>query len=99
MIVVSDTSPLNYLVLIGSIDVLSELFEKVHVPPAVMRELQHFRAPEPVVQWAQSPPEWLIVESPTSGAFRDPDLDPGEADAIALALEIHAAVILIDEKK
>ena len=47
MIVVSDTSPLNYLVLIGAIDVLPQLFGEVYVPPRVMQELQRSRTPEP----------------------------------------------------
>ncbi len=43
MIVVSDTSPLNYLVLIGAIDVLPKLFGEVYAPPAVIQEFQHPR--------------------------------------------------------
>jgi predicted nucleic acid-binding protein len=38
MIVVSDTSPLNYLVLISAIDVLPKLLEQVYVPPSVVVE-------------------------------------------------------------
>jgi len=61
MIVVSDTSPLNYLVLVGAIDVLPKLFGEVYVPLAVIQELQHPRTPVPVKQWAQSPPDWLRI--------------------------------------
>ena len=99
MIVVSDTSPLNYLVLIDAIDVLPQLFGEVHVPPAVMQELQHPRTPELVKRWTQSPPDWLLIQSPSSTAPIDPKLDPGEAAAIALALELRAVAILVDEKK
>jgi len=98
MIVVSDTSPLNYLVLIDAIDVLPRLFGNVYVPPAVMLELQHPRTPESVKCWAQAPPDWLVIESPSSSIARNPTLDPGEAEAIALALEVHAVAILVDEK-
>jgi len=97
MIVVSDTSPLNYLVLIDAIDVLPQLFGEVHVPPTVMQELQHPRTPEPVKRWAQSPPDWLLIQSPSADTPLDPRLDPGEAEAIALALELHATAILVDE--
>jgi predicted nucleic acid-binding protein len=99
MIVVSDTSPLNYLVLIDAIDVLPQLFGEVHVPPTVMQELQHPRTPEPLKYWAQSPPEWLIIQTPIAVAPPDLNLDPGEAEALALALELRAAAILVDEKK
>lgn len=99
MIVVSDTSPLNYLVLIGAIDVLPQLFGEVLVPPAVMQELQHPRTPEQVKKWAASPPAWLLLHQPQSTIALDSPLDPGEAEAIALAIELHAAAVLLDEKK
>lgn len=44
-LVVGDTEPLNYLVLIGRIDILPKLFEKVLVPQAVCNELRHPAAP------------------------------------------------------
>jgi predicted nucleic acid-binding protein len=99
MIVVSDTSPLNYVVLIDAVDVLPNLFGAVHVPPAVVRELQHPRTPELVKRWAQFLPKWLLISAPSTEAPIDPTLDPGEAEAFALAIELHATSILIDEKK
>jgi predicted nucleic acid-binding protein len=99
MIVVSDTSPLNYLVLIDAIDLLPQLFGEVRVPPGVMKELQHPRTPELVKHWAAQPPEWLNIQAPSAATPLDPQLDPGEAEAIALALELGAAAILVDEKK
>jgi predicted nucleic acid-binding protein len=47
MVVIADTSPLNYLILVGHADVLPELYGEVVIPPAVLRELQHFNAPVP----------------------------------------------------
>jgi predicted nucleic acid-binding protein len=44
MIVVADTSPLNYLVILGAVDVLPKLFTEVHAPPGVMQELQYPRS-------------------------------------------------------
>jgi predicted nucleic acid-binding protein len=99
MIVVSDTSPLNYLVLVGAIDVLPDLFGEVYAPPAVLVELQHPRTPDVVKDWSQAPPNWLRIQTPSPNATRDPKLDPGEADAIALALEMGASAVLVDEKK
>ncbi len=73
MTVVSDASPLHYLVLIKAEHVLAQLFSEVVVPPAVLRELSHERAPERVRHWASDPPQWLraecVVSHPT-GALR-----------------------------
>lgn len=43
MIAVSDTSPLNYLALIGEIELLPRIFTRVLIPPAVISELHHAR--------------------------------------------------------
>ena len=99
MIVVSDTTPLNYLVLIDAIDVLPALFTDVYVPPDVLAELADSRAPEPVRNWASGPPPWLKQQSPSSRLPSTAALDPGEAAAISLAKEIRAAAILVDEKR
>ncbi len=97
MIVVSDTSPLNYLVLIGADQVLPSLFGQVLTPPEVLAEMQHEKAPPQVRSWAQGPPAWLEVRSPqVNPGF--PGLGPGESAAIALAQECQAAAILIDER-
>ena len=98
MIVVSDTSPLNYLVLVGAIDVLPKLFREVYVPPAVIDELRHPRTPEPVARWLQSPPAWLRISAPSAESPLVAGLDPGEAQAISLAIELRAAAVLIDEQ-
>jgi predicted nucleic acid-binding protein len=99
MIVVSDTSPLNYLVLINAIDVLPKLFGEVFVPPSVVAELQHMRTPAIVKDWIAAPPHWLRIQAPSTGVSNLDPLDAGEAAAIALAKEIGASAVLIDEKK
>jgi predicted nucleic acid-binding protein len=99
VIVVSDTSPLNYLVIIGAIDVLPKLFGEIHLPTQVLVELTRSKAPVHVKQWASSPPQWLRVSTPS---ITIPSLDRlglGEAQAIALATELNANIILIDERK
>ncbi len=98
MIVVSDTSPINYLVLTHYEHVLPKLFGHVLAPPAVLHKLQHARTPVDVREWAEDPPAWLEVRSPSAV---DPSLDlgPGEREAISLAKELHAEVVLIDERK
>src|SRR5438046_709045 len=97
MIVVSDTTPLNYLVLINAAEVLPKLFEQVYVPTSVLRELSHARTPEAVRVWSQSPPHWLKVADPSVRLSSTASLDIGEADAISLAKERGIFNILIDE--
>ena len=99
MIVVSDTTPLNYLVLIDAVDVLAKLFREVYAPHAVLDELTHPKAPEAVRRWAQSPPAWLKVADPAAQLPSTAALDRGEADAISLAKELHITDILIDERR
>jgi predicted nucleic acid-binding protein len=67
MIVVADTSPLNYLVLIDEIELLAALFEKVLLPNAVLKELQHPRTPEKVCYWAAHFPTWIEVKAVDMG--------------------------------
>lgn len=97
MTVVADTSPINYLVLIGQIGVLRVLYGRVVVPPAVLTELRHKMAPESVREWAIHLPEWVAVVD-TKDSAPIPGLGAGESDAICVAGEIAADVILIDEQ-
>ena len=95
MIVVADTSPLNYLILIGHADVLAALFERVLVPQAVLDELSSPRTPAGVIAWMSSPPSWLKVQARREGLFGiDPSLDAGEREAISLALELRASALM-----
>lgn len=96
MIVVSDTSPIRYLILIRAIDVLPTLFGEVLIPPTVAAELSHAKTPEPVRTWFQTLPDWVKVQSPVK-VEAIARLDPGEVEAIALALELDADRLLIDD--
>ena len=84
MLVVADTSPLNYLILVGDVRVLPPLYGRVLVPPQVHDELLREKSPETVRRWASTLPEWLEVRRPAS-VEAQPELDEGEATAIALA--------------
>ena len=98
MIVVSDTSPLCYLLLIEGIEVLPQLFERVIIPQKVYDELLAPDAPKVVQDWILQPPDWLEVQTVT-GQF-DPALNPldvGEQEAITLALQLKADLILLDD--
>ena len=99
MIVVSDTSPLNYLVLIKAIDVLPALFQHVYVPPSVIIELTRLKTPVVVREWGASPPTWLQIVAPTTRLPSTILLDAGEADALSLAKELCISDVLIDERR
>ena len=59
MIVIADSTPLNYLILIHQVDLLPQLFDRILIPPAVFEELQHQETPDVVRRWIASPPSWL----------------------------------------
>lgn len=98
MIVVSNTTPLHYLVLIEQSHLLAALCGRVLIPPAVAVELNNPGTPQAVRGWINNQPEWLEVQTPDEvpsdlAGF----LDPGEREAIALSLQVNADVLLIDE--
>jgi predicted nucleic acid-binding protein len=97
MIIVSNTSPLNYLVLIESVEILPRLFGSVYAPEAVIRELKQPGSPEVVRVWAATLPEWLLVREPTQQESSR-GLDAGESAAIALSHELSADALLIDDR-
>jgi predicted nucleic acid-binding protein len=86
--IVSDASCLIGLSNIGKIDILSKLYSKVIIPPAVEREYGgHVPFTEVI-----APSDNDLVRS--LGLF----LGAGESEAIALAVELDAAIILDDKK-
>ncbi len=93
MIVVSDTSPLTALLAVGKCGVLAELFDEVVIPKAVGQEL---------LRCHPQLPAWLGVAAAKDTARVNQyarSVDAGEAEAIELALELHADRLLIDERK
>ncbi len=100
MRVVSNTSPISYLVLIEAAWVLPRLFDEVHIPEAVLDELAREGSPDPLRAWLRKPPAWLRVGRAEPSA-RDAALDhlhAGEREAIRLTERIGADVLLRDEK-
>lgn len=96
---VADTGPLNYLVLIGRIDLVPQLFGDLSIPTVVRDELDDPMAPAAVRQWITAPPGWLSIMPAPAGA--DPalaSLDDGERAAIALATAIKADLLLMDDR-
>ena len=91
MVVVADTTPLNYLVLIQHQDLLPRLFGRVLIPPAVPAELHDPEAPKSVRLWLDRAPIWVQVQPLHSQPDKGLDyLDPGEPEAIALAQDVEA---------
>jgi predicted nucleic acid-binding protein len=98
MTIVSNTSPLCYLALIGQAEILPKLYGNVHTTQKVLEELRHPDAPPPVRHWATSPPDWLKIHSNPE----EPDqtlaaLDPGERTALRLSEQLRSDVVLLDE--
>ncbi len=96
-VVVSDTSPLHYLILCGADGVLARLFDQVVIPPIVFAELQHPSTPARVQEWMQALPAWVAVRKPLM-IDSSLNVDAGEREAICLAREIHAAAVLMDDR-
>jgi predicted nucleic acid-binding protein len=99
MLVVADTTPLRYLAAIGEFDLLPSIFGKVLIPPAVWNELTAASTPQTVRMFVEERPDWLQLQSPRLESLDvvSSDLDAGERAALALAIEIKADLILIDE--
>jgi predicted nucleic acid-binding protein len=100
MIVVADASPLNYLIQIECAGLLRQLYGRVLVPSAVIEELRHPAAPFMVTNWLKCVPDWIEVRA--IAPRQDPALDvldAGEREAIQLAEEQHADLLLIDERE
>ena len=97
--IVSDTTPLNYLILIEAVEILPRLYGRVLIPAEVEDELSHARAPEIVRGWTADYPSWLEV-APASKCADSTllHLHPGEREAIALAMESEINCVLMDER-
>ena len=100
MIVVADTSPINYLVQVHLDSLLPQLYQRLLIPSAVLTELQHQGSPRMIRDWANQPPVWCKVQQPTLSLSAElAGLDAGECAAIELAFELRASKLLLDERK
>ena len=99
MIVLSDTSPISALTRIGHLHLLEQLFQEVIIPQKVFDELMELSKfhvdTSPIVNAS-----WLKIIAPTQSPFLLhllTILDEGEANAIALAIELKSELLIIDE--
>jgi predicted nucleic acid-binding protein len=100
LIVVSDTSPVLNLAIIGRLELLHTLFDQVLIPAAVHAELRATMRPPDHANLDRLP--WIVVVSPADRHRVEElsaDLDLGEAEAIVLALERKADLLLVDERR
>lgn len=100
MIVVADTSVLINLCCINRAELLRLLFQEVYIPSEVENEFRRLAERERRFHSLRLP-GWVNVRSAAAipdGVRKNPSLDAGEAAAIALALEMKADAILLDER-
>jgi len=103
MKVVSDASPIANLAAIGRLDLLRQQFASLLIPEAVAAELRAFSnavASDAIRTGIAD--GWITVQAVAATArplvdLLSRELDPGEAEAIALATDSHADLVLIDE--
>lgn len=100
MIVVADTSPLNYLIQIEHEGLLPKLYRTVIVPVGVVSELKRAKAPDAVKLWCQNLPNWIdVYPAPAPPDAQLSYLGLGEREAIQLAEGLEDSLLLIDERK
>jgi predicted nucleic acid-binding protein len=105
MIVVSDTSPILYLLLIDQLDLLPRLYQRIIIPDVVQAEMQNPGAPLALQNWISAPPNWLEIHPVSNTANSAPKdvrtllqrLDPGEQAAILLAQSLNADLLIVDD--
>lgn len=103
MLVVSNTSPIANLAFINRLDLLRDQFEQLWIPEVVRAELDPIPdlAAKAVIElanqtgWLKSRP----IENLQLATILGKELDRGEAEAIALSLEMKADLLLIDERE
>lgn len=98
MIIVSDTSPVTNLIQIDQLGLLKDLFGEIVIPQIVYTELCTISSQKEILENQN----WIRVKSLTEVSIKNKilaELDEGEAEAIALAIELKADYLLIDEQK
>jgi hypothetical protein len=101
VIVVSNTSPLTNLAAVGQFDLLKHLFGSLHIAEGVWTELNADGKRWPGSEEVAAA-DWIdrhTVRNQDLVTALQRDLQQGEAETIALALELEADLVLLDEKE
>jgi predicted nucleic acid-binding protein len=102
MLVVSNTSPISNLAVIGRLSLLRSQFHEIWIPGVVQSELHQLSDPAALQEIQQALQDGWIkpqgLREDKVARLLAAALDPGEAEAIALALELSADLILLDER-
>lgn len=99
--VISNTSPITNLAAIGEFDLLHRLYGEISIPKAVWEELHASGQDWPGSLEVENAP-WVIqriAQNSTLVEALSRDLDRGEAESIALAIELQADLVLLDERE
>ena len=98
MLIVSDTSPITNLIQIGQLDILEQVFTQIIIPEKVYEELSVYEKQREEIENRN----WILVKPVINQAevkMLEKQLDLGEAQAIVLAKELNADLLIIDERK
>jgi predicted nucleic acid-binding protein len=101
MIVASDTSPLTSLAAIGHFELLRTLYGEIHIAEGVWQELNYGGRRHPGSHEVERA-SWVHrheVRNQALVAILQRDLDRGESETLALAVELKAHLVLLDEKE
>ncbi len=100
MIVVADSGPLHYLILLDLPELLHRFYGQLIVPESVRRELTSSKTPLPVKEWISKPPAWLRVHAASLSQLEliSPDLDLGERMAESGSHIVHMATIRLQKR-
>lgn len=98
MVIISDTSPITNLIRLDLLDILGDLFDEVIIPQKVYEELIHYENQKEAIEERT----WMHVEQVSDRnkvSDLENQLDAGEAEAIILAKELNADLLIMDERK
>jgi predicted nucleic acid-binding protein len=89
-----DTSPLQYLHQIGLLNILPALYIRVHIPPAVAREIEdgHARG-VPLPRIGECP--WITVRRPSATLAMPAEVGPGELGVLSLAQDVPGGLLIV----
>lgn len=95
--VVSNTTPIISLLKIGKLEILKDLYEEIYIPQEVYSEIEAGKNKKYYLNLLEV--EWIRIEQiqDKKSVAYFLDLDKGEAEAIILATESEADLILLDE--